>query len=110
MYTSLVVMAAGLGSRFGQGIKQLTPVGPNGEIIIDYSVHDAVEAGFNKIIFVIRKDLEADFREIIGDRLATTCDCEIAYAYQNIFQKAARYRKDAKSLGVPVMQFWLARG
>ncbi len=84
MYTSLVVMAAGLGSRFGQGIKQLTPVGPNGEIIIDYSVHDAVEAGFNKIIFVIRKDLEADFREIIGDRLATTCDCEIAYAYQNI--------------------------
>ncbi len=84
MKTSLVIMAAGLGSRFGQGIKQLTPVGPSGEIIIDYSVHDAIEAGFNKIIFVIRKDLEADFREIIGDRLAATCNCEIAYAYQNL--------------------------
>lgn len=84
MNTSLVIMAAGLGSRFGQGIKQLTPVGPSGEIIIDYSVRDAIEAGFNKIVFVIRKDLEADFREVIGDRLAASCDCEIAYAYQNM--------------------------
>ncbi len=91
MNTSLVVMAAGLGSRFGQGIKQLTPVGPNGEIIIDYSVHDAIEAGFNKIIFVIRKDLEADFREVIGDRLAATCNCEIVYAYQNLDDIPAGY-------------------
>ena len=60
--TSLVIMAAGIGSRFGGGIKQLEPVGPNGEIIMDYSIHDALEAGFNKIIFIIRKDLERILR------------------------------------------------
>ena len=53
MKTSLLIMAAGIGSRFGGGIKQLAPVGPNGEIIMDYSIHDAIEAGFNKIVFVI---------------------------------------------------------
>ena len=62
---TMVIMAAGLGSRFGGGIKQLEPVGPNGEIIMDYSVYDAMEAGFEKIVFVIRRDIEADFREII---------------------------------------------
>ena len=67
--TTLVVMAAGIGSRFGGGIKQLEPVGPNGEIIMDYSIHDAMEAGFNKVVFIIRKDLEKDFREIIGNRI-----------------------------------------
>ena len=66
---TLVVMAAGIGSRFGGGIKQLEPVGPNGEIIMDYSIYDALEAGFNKIVFVIRKDLEKDFDEIIGQRI-----------------------------------------
>ena len=53
--TTLVIMAAGIGSRFGGGIKQLAPIGPNGEIIMDYSIHDALEAGFNKIIFIISK-------------------------------------------------------
>ena len=60
--TALVIMAAGIGSRFGGGIKQLAPVGPSGEIIMDYSIHDAIEAGFNKVVFIIRKDLEKDFR------------------------------------------------
>ena len=69
MNTALVIMAAGIGSRFGGGIKQLEPVGPNGEIIMDYSIHDAIAAGFNKIIFIIRKDIEADFREVIGNRI-----------------------------------------
>ena len=64
--TALVIMAAGIGSRFGGGIKQLEPVGPNGEIIMDYSIHDALEAGFDKVVFIIRRDLEKDFREIIG--------------------------------------------
>ena len=64
--TALVIMAAGIGSRFGKGIKQLEPVGPNGEIIMDYSIHDALEAGFNKVVFIIRKDLEKDFKEVIG--------------------------------------------
>ena len=66
MDTALVIMAAGIGSRFGGGIKQLESVGPNGEIIMDYSIYDAIEAGFNKIVFVIRRDIEADFRGFFG--------------------------------------------
>lgn len=77
---TLVVMAAGMGSRFGGGIKQLEPVGPNGEIIMDYSVYDAMEAGFDKVVFVIRKDLEKDFKEVIGNRMEKVV--EVAYAYQ----------------------------
>ena len=80
--TTLVVMAAGIGSRFGGGIKQLEPVGPSGEIIMDYSVHDAMEAGFDKVVFIIRKDLEKDFREIIGNRMEKLI--ETAYAFQEI--------------------------
>lgn len=80
--TALVIMAAGIGSRFGGGIKQLEPVGPNGEIIMDYSIHDALEAGFNKIIFIIRKDLEKDFKEIIGERIEKIA--EVEYAFQEI--------------------------
>ena len=80
--TTLVIMAAGIGSRFGGGIKQLAPVGPNGEIIMDYSIHDALEAGFNKIIFIIRKDLEKDFREIIGNRIEKLTHVE--YAFQEL--------------------------
>ena len=67
--TTLLIMAAGIGSRFGTGIKQLEPVGLHDEIIMDYSIHDAILAGFNKIIFVIRKDIEVDFRERIGNRV-----------------------------------------
>ena len=80
--TTLVIMAAGIGSRFGGGIKQLEPVGPNGEIIMDYSIYDALEAGFNKIVFIIRKDLDKDFREIIGNRIEKICDVE--YVYQEL--------------------------
>ena len=80
--TSLVIMAAGIGSRFGGGIKQLAPVGPSGEIIMDYSIHDALEAGFDKIIFIIRKDMEKDFKEIIGNRIERIAPVE--YAYQEM--------------------------
>lgn len=80
-------MAAGIGSRFGGGIKQLEPVGLHDEIIMDYSIHDAIKAGFNKIIFVIRHDIEADFRERIGDRVVEICEkvvVEVVYAFQDI--------------------------
>ena len=87
MKTTLLIMAAGIGSRFGGGIKQLEPVGLNDEIIMDYSVHDAIAAGFNKLIFVIRKDIEADFRSRIGDRIEALCsrlDVEVHYAFQDM--------------------------
>ena len=80
--TALVIMAAGIGSRFGGGIKQLAKLGPHGEIIIDYSIRDALNAGFNKIIFIIRKDIEADFKEVIGDRISKVAKVE--YAYQSL--------------------------
>ena len=65
--TTLVIMAAGLGTRYGEGkIKQLDPIGPNGEIIMDYSIFDAKAAGFNKVVFIIRKDIKAAFDEMIG--------------------------------------------
>ena len=87
MKTALLIMAAGIGSRFGGGIKQLEPVGVHDEIIMDYSIHDAIAAGFNKIIFVIRKDIEKDFRERIGDRIEKLCkglDVEVCYAFQDL--------------------------
>ncbi len=80
--TTLVIMAAGIGSRFGGGIKQLEPVGPNGEIIMDYSIYDAIEAGFSKVVFIIRKDLEKDFKEVIGNRMEKVVTVE--YAFQEI--------------------------
>lgn len=87
MKTTLVIMAAGIGSRFGGGIKQLAPVGLHGEIIMDYSIHDAIKAGFNKIVFIIRKDIKEAFQEAIGNRIEKICkdlDVEIAYAYQEL--------------------------
>jgi dTDP-glucose pyrophosphorylase len=79
--TTLVIMAAGLGSRYG-GIKQLEPVGPSGEIIMDYSIYDAIKAGFNKVVFIIRKDLEKDFKEIIGNRISKII--EVDYVFQEL--------------------------
>ena len=87
MKTTLLIMAAGIGSRFGGGIKQLEPVDDNGHIIMDYSIHDAIEAGFNEVIFIIRKDIEQAFKEVIGDRIEQVCkerDVAVAYAYQDI--------------------------
>ena len=74
MKTTLLIMAAGIGSRFGTGIKQLEPVDASNRIIMDYSIHDAIEAGFNHVVFIIRKDIEKEFKEVIGDRIASICD------------------------------------
>lgn len=81
--TTLVIMAAGIGSRFGGGgVKQLTSFGPSGEIIMDYSIHDAIEAGFNKVVFVIRKSMLEDFKQVIGERIEK--QIPVAYAFQEM--------------------------
>lgn len=82
MNTTLIIMAAGIGSRFGEGIKQLAQMGPNGEIIMDYSIHDAKEAGFNKVVFIIRKDIFKEFEEIIGNRIKEQINVE--YVFQEL--------------------------
>ena len=80
--TTLVIMAAGMGSRFGKGIKQLEHVGPDGEILMDYSIYDAVRAGFDNVVVVIRRDIEDEFRKLIGDRISKKVDLE--YVYQDM--------------------------
>lgn len=84
---TLIILAAGIGARYGEGIKQLTPIDSYGHLIIDYSIHDAIDAGFKKIIFVIRHDIEVDFRRIIGNRIEEVCselNVEISYAFQEL--------------------------
>lgn len=82
MNTTLIIMAAGIGSRFGTGIKQLAKMAPNGEIIMDFSIYDAKEAGFTKVVFVIRKAIEKEFKEVIGNRLSKVMPIE--YVYQEL--------------------------
>ena len=75
---TLVVMAAGMGSRFG-GLKQIEPIGPNGEVLLDFSVFDAVQAGFTKVVFVIKHAIEADFKEMVGKRIAKRVKVEYVF-------------------------------
>ena len=82
MNTVLIIMAAGIGSRFGTGIKQLAKMAPNGEIIMDFSIYDAKAAGFTKVVFVIRKAIEAEFKEVIGNRLSKVMPIE--YVHQEL--------------------------
>lgn len=79
--TSLVVLAAGMGSRYG-GLKQIDKIGPNGEIILELSVYDAIKAGFNEVIFIIKKEIEQDFKEAIGDKISK--QVEVKYVFQDI--------------------------
>jgi len=88
---TLVIMAAGLGSRYKGGIKQLAKIGPNGEILMDYSINDAKEAGFNKVVFIIRKDIEKEFKEIIGNRIEKQIDVD--YVYQELDDLPQPYSK-----------------
>ncbi|MBE6732468.1 MAG: nucleotidyltransferase [Ruminococcaceae bacterium] len=80
---TLVVMAAGMGSRFG-GLKQVEPVGPNGEAILDFSVYDAKKAGFNKVVFIIKEAIEKEFKELVGKRIEKQIDVE--YAFQETYK------------------------
>ena len=86
---TLLIMAAGMGSRYG-GLKQLDKVGPNGETIIDYSIYDAIKAGFNKIVFVIRKDFEEEFKLNISDQYSNIID--IIHVFQDMYDIPAGYR------------------
>lgn len=96
---TLVIMAAGIGSRFGGGIKQLEAVGPGGEIIMDYSIYDAIEAGFDKVVFVIRKDLEKDFKQVIGRRIEKIV--EVEYVYQELTDIPERFLGKAQGRKKP---------
>lgn len=91
MKTTLAVMAAGMGSRFG-GLKQLAPVGPNGEAILNYSVYDAKEAGFDKVVFIIKKAIEQDFRDFIGKQIEGMIDVD--YAFQELDMIPDWYKPD----------------
>lgn len=87
MDITLVILAAGIGSRYGGGVKQLEPVGPGGEIIMDYSVHDALAAGFNKVVFIINRKIEQDFYEVIGHPMEErfrALGVKWAYAFQDL--------------------------
>ena len=92
MNTELLVMAAGMGSRFG-GLKQIAPIGPNGEIILDFSVYDAVKAGFNKVVIIIKKEIEKEFREACGKRIEKMVDVE--YAFQELNKLPAGFEVPA---------------
>ena len=92
MDITLVILAAGIGSRYGGGVKQLEPVGPRGEIIMDYSVHDAIAAGFNKVVFIINRKIEQDFYEVIGRRMEErfrALGVKWAYAFQELTEPPA---------------------
>ena len=96
MKTALRIMAAGIGSRFGTGIKQLEPVDDAGHIIMDYSIHDAIEAGFNKVVFIIRRDIEKEFKDVIGDRIEAVCrehSVTVDYAFQDINDRKSRFHR-----------------
>ena len=85
MKTTLLIMAVGIGSRYGDGVKQLATVDTFGHIIMDYSIHDAIEAAFNKIVFIFRKDIETAFTKIIGGRIESICrnlSVEVKYSFQ----------------------------
>ncbi len=88
MTVSLLVLAAGMGSRYG-GLKQIDPVGPSGETMLDYAVFDALQAGFNRVVFVIRRDFEAVFREQIGARYAGRI--EVDYVFQSLEELPAPF-------------------
>ena len=89
---TLVILAAGMGSRFG-GLKQIEPIGPNGEFIIDYSIYDAIKAGFSKIVFVIKEENYDIFRETIGHRIENKIPVE--YVFQKIDDLPEGYKVDS---------------
>ena len=101
---TLLVMAAGMGSRYG-GLKQLDAVGPNGETIIDFSVYDAIRAGYNKVVFIIRKDFEKQFKQKISNKYKNKIDVEIVYQDQMICLGLFVVQMKDRNLGAQGMRF-----
>lgn len=93
MKPTLLILAAGIGSRYG-GLKQLDPIGPSGETIIDYSIYDALQAGFSKVVFVIKKEIEQDFREIYMSRLEGKADVDYVFQKMEIIPDGIVWNKD----------------
>ena len=89
----LVIMAAGMGSRYG-GLKQIDPVDGEGHIIMDFSLYDAMEAGFEKVVFVIKKENEKDFKDAVGNRVQNTCRWNTRSRILRIFRRDTGYRKE----------------
>ena len=101
---TLLVMAAGMGSRYG-GLKQLDAVGPNGETIIDFSVYDAIRAGYNKVVFIIRKDFEKQFKQKISNKYKNKIDVEIVYQDLNDLLGLFVVQMKDRNLGAQGMRF-----
>ena len=94
MKPTLFLLAAGMGSRYG-GLKQLDGLGPNGETIMDYSIYDAIRAGFGKLVFVIRKDFEQDFRDKILSKYESHIPCEIIFRWNSYSRHWTTCPKDS---------------
>ena len=108
MSPSLLILAAGMGSRYG-GLKQLDPVGPSGETLLDYSVFDALRAGFNRVVFVIRRDFEAEFRERVGGRYEKQVDVDYVFQGMDVLPQGYSVPEDrSKPLGTG-HAIWCAR-
>ena len=101
----LVVMAAGMGSRYG-GLKQIDPVGNHGQLIIDYSIYDAIRAGFETVVFVIKHEIEDAFKEAIGDRMSKVMNVKYAYRSWMTYLRAMSSLQSAPSPGALPTPFW----
>ena len=108
MKPTLFVLAAGMGSRYG-GLKQLDGLGPNGETIMDYSIFDAIRAGFGKLVFVIRKDFEQDFREKVLSKYEGHIPTELVFQAIDNLPAGSQHPQSAPNLGVPTTQCLWAR-
>ncbi len=97
---TLVVLAAGMGSRYG-GLKQMDPMNADGDFIIDYSVYDAVQAGFDEVVFIIKRAMEQDFMATIGARVSKKIKVTLVYQDMDDLPEGIRCRRDASSRGAP---------